>query len=948
MQRNMVTEYGKTQDRTDDFAPLKPFAAMNVGYAADLLADHIFEPVADFDSESAVSSGGLNISNGATLEDALTEPALSPEQLLRVERLVAAIRRDGHQAANIDPLGLRRRRDEHLRPERYGVTDATLSQSARWLIEAYDQEFPWLAARSIGDAINELKRHYCGSIGFEFDHIHNVEERIWLRDQVEKQSAMSFMADSQKMYLLGLLSRVEAFEKYLHSAFPGRRWYGLEGIESLVALIDQIILQSTFEVDQIVLGMAHRGRLNVLAHILDQPYDQLISGFLEGRFAHLAELEASGWMTDVKYHLGSRTGRDVDRDGITDIQLRLLPNPSHLGMVVPVVLGAVRSIQDRASSESDPQLAAMGLIIHGDAAFAGQGIVHESLNLTTLEGYTVGGAIHIIANNQLGFTTEPQESYSGDYASDVARGYEVPVVHVNAEDMEACMLVAKMAVAYRLQFRKEFVIDLVGYRRHGHNENDEPTFTQPTMYRSIVGRPSIRERWTDRLIDEEIVTQNDTDEMFISTMTELRDVMETIESSGVVGRQEAPSNLDLAPDPLEGVEYPDTAVDLERLTELNSKITEAPSSFALHPTVKRVFERRRNALSNDGDEIDWAHAEVLALGSILQDGVGIRLTGQDCERGTFSQRHAAVVDAKNGERYVPLTKTEGAPFWIYNSPLSELGPLGYEHGYSVMSENTLVLWEAQFGDFANNAQSIIDEMVVSAFEKWGQRSNLVLLLPHGYEGQGPNHSHAYIERFLSLASWGNVRVTYPTNSAQYFHLLRTQASSLNDPKYARPLIVMTPKSLLRHPMAACSPTDLTEGKFDPIRRYVFSDEAPQEVKRVVVCSGKIFVDLKSHPQIGEASGVGVVVLEELHPFPDDSLMDALDYFSGYEEVVWLQEEPMNRGAWEYVRMPISALAGKTLRYVGRPRSASPASGSNWLHRLQQDRLIRLALGLSSN
>ena len=944
----MVTEDRNTDDQATEFASSKVFAAMNAGYVADLIGDQI-EESSDLNSNLRAPDGvntSLDGTNGTTRANVLVESMVSPEQLLRVGRLVAAIRRDGHQAASIDPLGLRPRREEHLRPEQYGVTESTLGMSARWLVEAHDQEFPWLAARTIGDAIDQLKRNYCGSIGFEFDHIHDVEERNWLQDQVESQSAMSFMADSQKIYLLGLLSRVEAFEKYLHSAFTGRRWYGLEGLESLVTLIDQIILQSTFEVEQIVLGMAHRGRLNVLAHILDQPYDQLINGFLEGRFAHLAELEASGWMTDVKYHLGSRAARDVDQDGITDIQLRLLPNPSHLGMVVPVVLGAVRSIQDRTPAGGDAHLAAMGLIIHGDAAFAGQGIVHESLNLTNLDGYSVGGAIHIIANNQLGFTTEPQESYSGDYASDVARGYEVPVVHVNAEDMEACMLVAKMAVAYRLQFRKEFVIDLVGYRRHGHNENDEPTFTQPTMYQAIADRPSLREQWANRLVDGEVVTRADAETMYASTIEKLRAVMEAIESSGVVNRHEAPSNLELAPEPLEGVDYPDTAVEHYRLNELNRTITTLPESFSVHPTIERVFERRSGAFDGDGAEIDWAHAEALALGSILQDGVGVRLTGQDCERGTFSQRHATVVDVKNGERYAPLSNVEGAPFWVYNSPLSELGPVGYEHGYSVLSENTLVLWEAQFGDFANNAQSMIDEMVVSAYEKWGQRSNLVLLLPHGYEGQGPNHSHAYIERFLSLASWGNIRVTYPTTSSQYFHLLRTQAASLNDLEHSRPLIVMTPKSLLRHPLAACSPLDLTEGRFEPIRRFVFSGEDPEEIKRVVVCSGKIFVDLGSHPDVAEASGVGVVVLDELHPFPDDSLMDAFNYFSGYEEVVWLQEEPMNRGAWEYVRAPISALTGKTVRYVGRPRSASPASGSNWLHRLQQDRLIRLALGLS--
>ena len=875
----------------------------------------------------------------------IAEAEISADQVVRVERLINAIREDGHQAAVIDPLGLMPRTDDHLQPERFGVLPETLEASSQLLAEVNDEMRPWLAKATIDEAIEELKSYYCGTIGYEFDHIHSVEERLWLQDQVENQSAMQFMTDTQKRFQLELLSKVEGFERYLHATFPGKRWYGIEGLDALIPLIDQIILQSAFNVKQIVMGMPHRGRLNALAHLLEQPYESLLTGFLEGRFAHLAAMEAAGWMTDVKYHLGSRADVDVNQDGSTDIQLRLLPNPSHLEMVAPVVLGAVRAEQDEAAEGDDPELEAMALLIHGDAAFAGQGIVAESLNLVNLEGYKVGGAIHVIANNQLGFTTEPHDGYSGQYCSDIARGYEIPVVHVNAEDIEACALVAKMAVSYRLMFRKDFVIDLVGYRRHGHNENDEPRFTQPTTYETVANHPTLREQWARRLIDEEVVSQHQAEGYETATLEALGTAMKSVESSGAGTARQEPADLGLTPEPMQGEDYFETPIDEGNLVRLNQTLTTVPEEFKLHPTVARVLERRAEILSDSKPGIDWAHAEALALGSVLQDGVAVRLTGQDCARGTFSQRHAVVWEEGTGRTHCPLQQVDGAKFSIFNSPLSEAGPVGFEHGYSVFSESSLVLWEAQFGDFVNNAQAIIDEMVVSAREKWGQRSNLVLLLPHGYEGQGPNHSHAHLERFLDLASSGNLRIANPTTSSQYFHLLRTQAALLSEPDRARPLVVMTPKSLLRHPLAASSLTELTNGKFRPIRKFTLSKSNPDRVKRVVLCSGKVFVDLATHPKIGEVEDIGLIVIEELYPFPEELLVDAFESFSNYEDVVWLQEEPRNRGAWDFVRTPIASIVKTGVRYIGRPRSPSPASGSNWLHRRQQDRLIRIALKL---
>ena len=873
------------------------------------------------------------------------EPGLSADQIVRVERLIAAIRDDGHHAADIDPLGAIPRSDEHLKPESYGILPETLAASSRFLAEAHDELRPWLANPTIGEAIDDLKSFYCGTIGYEFGHIHSVEERIWLQDQVENQAPMQFMTDSQKRYHLELLTKVEGFEKYLHATFPGKRWYGLEGLDALIPLIDQIILHSAFNVKQIVMGMPHRGRLNVLAHLLEQPYESLLTGFLEGRFAHLAAMEAAGWMTDVKYHLGSRADVDVNQDGSTDIMLRLLPNPSHLEMVDPVVLGAVRAEQDRASDNDDPHQESMALLIHGDAAFAGQGVVAEALNLVNLDGYSVGGAIHVIANNQLGFTTQPSDGYSGQYCSDIARGYEIPVVHVNSDDLEACALVAKMAVSYRLKFQKEFVIDLIGYRRHGHNENDEPRFTQPVAYGKIAEHPTLRERWARKLLDQEVVSQDEVDAFVSSTHKQLSAAMKAVDGPGAGTKRQEPADLGLTPEPMQGEEYPDTSVEKDRLIALNQQISGLPENLKLHPTVARVFSRRTSVGKDSEDGIDWAQAEALAIGSVLQEGIAVRLTGQDCARGTFSQRHALVWDAETGNTYCPLKTVEGAKFSIYNSPLSEAGPVGFEHGYSVFSESSLVLWEAQFGDFVNNAQAVIDEMVVSAAEKWGQQSNLVLLLPHGYEGQGPNHSHAHLERFLDLASSGNMRIANPTTSAQYFHLLRSQAALLSDPERGRPLVVMTPKSLLRHPMAACSVADLTKGTFRPIRKFTLSNSKPEEVKRIVLCSGKVFVDLATHPKIAEVKDIGVIVLEELYPFPDELIADAFKSFANYEDVVWLQEEPRNRGAWDFVRTPLASIAKSGIQYIGRPRSPSPASGSNWLHRRQQDRLIQIALNL---
>ena len=894
--------------------------------------------------EVPVSIGDV-VATSADLEQREWEPA--PEQLLRVEKLIMALREDGHLAASIDPLGLRPQRTDHVAPAKYGIDEATLDAEASWLARSEDETYMWLTGPTVRDSVETLRGLYCGNVGYEFEHVHNVDERLWLQAQVESQSSVSLMSDDQRRNVLELLSKTEGFERYLHNTFPGKRWYSLEGLDALMVLIDQVVLQSAFEVQQIVIGMTHRGRLNVLAHILDQPYEDVLSGFLEGRFAHLSALESSGWMTDVKYHQGSRTGLDVNDDGTTDIVLRLLPNPSHLEMVTPAVLGAVRAIQDGSDGAGDPQLAAMPLMVHGDAAFAGQGIVSESLNLMNLRGYSVGGAVHVIANNQIGFTTEVNDAFSGHYASDVARGFEIPVVHVNADDIAACASVAKMAVSYRSRFRKDFVIDLVGYRRHGHNENDDPSITQPTIYKAVQSQPTVREKWSRQLIEDEIVTPDVADEMLAKTAARMEAVRSEIEASGEVKRHEVPAGLDLEEEGIRGTKYGNTAVDEETLREVNRHAVAFPDGFEVHPTVQRVYERRTNAFEEGAPPIDWSHAELLSFGSLMHEGIDIRLTGQDVARGTFSQRHAALFDANTSQPHVPLNGFNDAEFRIYNSPLSEAGPLGFEHGYSVQSKSSLVIWEAQFGDFVNNAQSVIDEIVVSANTKWGQSSSLVLLLPHGYEGQGPNHSHAHLGRFLELSARGNVRVAFPTTAAQYFHLLRTQAASLKSGDDRKPLVIMSPKSLLRHPLAASRVSEFTNGRFRPVRKFMLGAADASEVRRVVLCTGKVFVDVASHPAVSSAQGVGVIVFEELYPFPGDQLREALASFPSARQNVWLQEEPKNRGAWDYVSPALASVVKERVHYIGRPRSPSPASGSNWLHRLQQDTLLKSALGLGN-
>lgn len=940
---------------------LRDLGGLNIGYAAELLERYRSDPAAVPPSDRPIIGGpqgngaarphlngnGANAPTARVVRPAVPArpvgPALDAATFDRLKIYAEAVRDFGYRAASLDPLGLRPTAEPLMSPETHGVTEQDLQISAR-TVETLagdavsGRSGPLGSGATAGDLIERLRSIYCGASGYEFAHVRSGEERAWLRRHVESGDRV-YLSDEQKRYLLDLLTRAETFEHFLHRAYPGQRWYSLEGLESMIVLLDQLVLYSSHtEIENIVLGMAHRGRLNVLAHIFNKPYEDIVSGFAEGHFAQLATLEASGWMTDVKYHQGARVDRDVDGDGTADVRILMLPNPSHLEMVDPVVPGAVRAMQDASGSPKS----SMGVIVHGDAAFAGQGVVAETLNLAQLPGYRTGGTIHIIANNQIGFTTEPQDSYSTEHASDVARGFDIPVVHVNADDVDACVAAAKLAIAYRQRFNKDFLIDLVGYRRFGHNENDEPGFTQPVLYKRIELHPTVRAIWSDAAVADGAITREDADALPVAQMTALQAIKEKVDSERS-DKPDVPPDLGLARNRFHGLEYAESAVPAEELEAINRHINSPPQGFTPHPTVSRLLARRMSALT-DGNTIDWGHAEALALGSILMDGHDIRLTGQDVRRGTFSHRHAALYDFETGEPWVALDGFGKSRFWINNSPLSEVATIGFEQGYSVMSSHSLVMWEAQFGDFVNNAQSVVDEMVVSARDKWDQPSGLVLLLPHGYEGQGPNHSHAHIERFLALAAKNNIRIAYPTTAAQYFHLLRSQAAMLQDDPI--PLIVMTGKSLLRHPLAAATCKQLSSGGFRPVIRYQKPGTKLEDVTKVIFCTGKVFVDLVSHDDFERADGVSVIRFEELYPFPAQELERQLKKLPNAAEFTWLQEEPQNRGAWSFIRPRLEngLQADTKLRYVGRPATPSPAEGSNWLHKMQQEHLVRVTLG----
>jgi 2-oxoglutarate dehydrogenase E1 component len=848
--------------------------------------------------------------------------------------LVKAYRTHGHLSARLDPLGSEPIGDPALDPTRL-VPRLTPELQARIPASLLRLFVP---AETLADAIPQLQETYCGTIAYEIEHISDHEQRVWLRQAIESGTYRQPLAAEERRRLLERLSEVEGLEVYLRKTFLGQKQFSVEGLDVLVPMLDEAIeLAAEAGAHEAVLGMAHRGRLNVLAHTVGRPYDVILREFEGERTIDAVTADPEGGTGDVKYHLGARGARKTKAGEIT---VTLSSNPSHLEAVDPVVEGQTRAKQtDRSPSEvvHEPAVA-LPILIHGDASFAAQGIVPETLNLSALPGYSTGGTLHVIANNQVGFTTDPGEGRSTRYASDLAKGFDVPIVHVNADDPEAAVAAVRLAMAYRRRFGRDVVIDLVGYRRHGHNEQDEPAYTQPLMAARIAGHPPVREQYAARLAETGDVSAEDADALVQEVQKRLRAAHESLKSSF---GESIPAKSRSDRTPSGAVSEVDTRVPEEKLRRLNEELLRVPEGFTVHPKLAKQLERRRDTLDEGG--IDWGQAEALAFASLLADGIPIRLTGQDTERGTFSHRHLVLHDAETGERYAPMQGLEdaGAAFEVHNSPLSELAALGFEYGYSVAAGEALVLWEAQFGDFVNGAQVIVDQFMVSGLSKWRQTSRLTLLLPHGYEGNGPEHSSARLERFLSLAAQENMRVANCTTSAQYFHLLRRQAL---DPK-GRPLVVMTPKGLLRLKEASCSLAELAEGAFRPI---VDDPDRPEKeaVRRLVLCSGKVYYDLVGHERRAETPEIAVARIEQLYPFPVEAARRLVEAYPNARELVWAQEEPQNMGAWRAIRHRLEEAAGELpVDYAGRPWRASPSEGYPTAHLVEQDRIVRAAFSV---
>src|SRR5918993_192413 len=875
------------------------FFGPNLGYVLELYENYREDPdsvdgqMREFFESWSPPRVGTPGANGQQVA-----PEVDVEKAVGASKHVRHIRDFGHRAAKLDPLGSEPPGDPTLDPTFYRITDEDLETLPSLIIGGPIAE----RTSNAREAAEELRRIYCDTTGYDFGHVHDPEERFWLRESVESGRFDKRMEGESAKRLLQRLTRVDAFEKFLHKTFLGQKRFSVEGNDMVVPMLNRII-RSAADVGTpvVTLGMAHRGRLNVLAHVMDKPYSKIFGEFQQperGEQSSAAGSPGAAWVGDVKYHLGIRGFQLADEEADEEVFIHLAPNPSHLEHVNPVVEGMARASQEEQDEAGPPQQdvdASLPILLHGDAAFPGEGVSAETLNLSRLPGYRTGGTIHIITNNQLGFTTERQDARSTTYASDLAKGFEIPVVHVNADDPEACMAVARMAHAYREKFNKDFMIDLVGYRRFGHNEGDEPAYTQPLMYQTIRDHPTVREIWAQELERRGVLDEGEAEAMFEEIVSDMAEV----QNKATDELKEEDFATDELYTPLVGI--PETAVAAERLSELNEALLDVPEDFTPNSKLERLFRKNRGDL----DSIDWAHAEALAFASLLEDGTPIRLTGQDTERGTFSQRHAVLYNAETDERYVPLQNLpqSGASFSIYNSPLSEIAVLGFEYGYSVNSEDALVLWEAQYGDFANVGQPMIDQFIVSA--------------------------------------QANVRIANLTTAAQYFHLLRAQAA-LKDNK--RPLVIMTPKSLLRHPMAASRLEDLSEGSFQPVLDDEAARERADSVERLILCSGKIYTELAGSEYRDEAVDTAITRIELLYPFPEDRVREVIDGYPNLREILWVQEEPKNMGAWTFIEPLLREISRGELPviYIGKPPRPSPAQGSAKFHKQEHAGVVRSA------
>ncbi|CAN1526649.1 SucA 2-oxoglutarate dehydrogenase complex, dehydrogenase (E1) component, and related enzymes [Rhabdaerophilaceae bacterium] len=867
-------------------------------------------------------------------------PGLSDADLIRAARdsvhalmMIRAYRMRGHLHANLDPLGMEPRKDhEELHPSSYGFTEAD------WDRKIFIDHVLGLEFATIREMLAILRRTYCGTIGYEFMHISDPAAKSWLQERIEGPDKEITFTREGKRAILNKLVEAEGFEKFLDVKFTGTKRFGLDGGESLIPALEQIIKRGgNLGVKDIVLGMAHRGRLNVLTQVMGKPHRALFHEFKGGSFAP-DDVEGSG---DVKYHLGASSDRTFDGN---NVHLSLTPNPSHLEIVNPVVLGKVRAKQDQHGCPPDDRRAVLPLLLHGDAAFAGQGVVAECLGLSGLKGHRTGGSIHFIINNQIGFTTYPRYSRSSPYPSDVAKMVEAPIFHVNGDDPEAVVFAAKVATEFRMKFQRPVVVDMWCYRRFGHNEGDEPGFTQPLMYKNIRAHVSTLEMYSEKLIAESVVTEGEVEKM-------RSDWRQRLEAEFEAGQAYKPNKADwldgkwaglksikeTEEDPRRG----QTCVDIDRLKEIGLAITQVPDGFNIHKTIQRFQDNRRKMIET-GTGIDWATAEALAFGTLVGEGHRVRLSGQDCERGTFSQRHSVLIDQETEARYTPLNHVQDgqARYEVINSMLSEEAVLGFEYGYTLSEPNALTCWEAQFGDFANGAQVLFDQFICSGERKWLRMSGLVCLLPHGYEGQGPEHSSARLERFLQLCAEDNMQVANCTTPSNYFHILRRQLKR----DFRKPLIIMTPKSLLRHKRCV---SDLAElGAGSSFHRILKDDaevgrsstklQKDGKIRRVILCSGKVYFDLLDEREKRGIDDVYLLRIEQLYPFPMKSVANELARFKK-ADIVWCQEEPKNMGGWSFVEpylewalKEVGAAQGRA-RYAGRPAAASTAVGQMSKH-----------------
>jgi 2-oxoglutarate dehydrogenase E1 component len=901
---------------------------------------HYFEQATEDGKKDIEPSRSANVSSTRTIaaplrngKEAAAEPLSSLMAPTQFNEMIQAYRTFGHLKARIDPLNLRNLSVVDLEPEAFGFTESHMDKLFA------SESLRLSAPLTLRECVQWLENVYCGPIGFEFMHIADLTQKRWLEERIERIEDRSKLDRADQVRILSRLIDAQCFEQFIRKKFLGAKSFSLEGAESLIPLLEFAIEKAADQgVEEIVLAMAHRGRLNVLANILGKPPREIFREFIDPSVAHA---DGSG---DVKYHLGhshdyrTRAGREV--------HLSLCFNPSHLEFVNPVALGRVRAKQDRGQDRERTR--GMALLIHGEAALAGEGIIQEALNLERLNAYEVGGVVHVVVNNQIGFTTPPSAARSTTYATDVMKMLQMPIFHVNGDKPEAVAYAVRLALEFRARFRQDVVIDMYCYRRLGHNEGDEPSFTQPLMYQAIGKKKNIREIYLERLLSLRRVTSEEAADMEAVRVQRLeRELAAARDENHVPVREELQGIWAGYQGGLEPTaEELKTGIEIPRLTHLLEAQTQLPDDFHPHPKIARAMEARRKMAVGELP-LDWSAAESLAFASLASEGIHVRLSGQDSARGTFSHRHAVLHDYQNGQRYVPLQHLgrDQAPFEIHNSPLSEAGVLGFEYGYSLDRPDGLTLWEAQFGDFSNAAQVIIDQFITTAEEKWRRLSGLVMLLPHGFEGMGPEHSSARLERFLQLGARHNIQVIYPTTPAQYFHSLRRQALG----KWRKPLIVMTPKSLLRHPKSVSPREEFSKGSF----LRVIADSGParrRSVKRILLCSGKIYFDLEHKRQELGRDDVAIIRLEQLYPFPEKPLQSLLADYPAATPLTWVQEEPENMGAWWYLNLRFNqrVLGNRPVSVVARPPAASPATGSATRHKEQQQLLLNQAFGISAD